>query len=207
MPAGKESFVKFLIDRSVQAPYLWVWLRATKGISWRLMQSAPLGSCRAYGGTDRRPWHVVPGQYYAFHTEPPLSIETDHRPENVINGLARIVGRESNMWASDPDKPLPQWIELAFPEPRPVNTVYLTFDTDMNEKYHTEPLPPECVRDYDLAVHDGKAWRTVAEATGNFQRRRVHRFEAVAATKLRLTVHATNGDKSARVFEIRAYSE
>ena len=62
-------------------------------------------------------------------------------------------------------------------------------------------------RGLQLSAHDGKAWRTVAAATGNYQRRRVHRFEPIAATKLRLTVHGTNGDKSARVFEIRAYNE
>jgi len=63
------------------------------------------------------------------------------------------------------------------------------------------------VRDYELALRDGPKWKTVGEVRGNFQRRRVHRFADVATSAVRLTVHATNGDRSARVFEIRAYRE
>ena len=42
---------------------------------------------------------------------------------------------------------------------------------------------------------------------GNFQRRRVHRFSPVTAKRFRLTVTATYGDPSARVFGIRLYDE
>ena len=127
--------------------------------------------------------------------------------ENAINGVSRIVGRASNMWCSDPTEPLPQWIELEFPEPVTVNTVQLTFDTDMNTSHHTIPLVPQSVRDYRLSWSDGTEWHSLAYETGNFQRRRVHRFPSVVAAKLRLTVEATNGDRSARIFEIRAYEE
>jgi len=204
VPAGKKGWVDFQLDVAPDAPFVWVWLPKTEGVSWH-MGRAPLGSCRAYGGDAR--WTVVKGQYYAFRTRPALAIPADYAPEFAVNGVSRVVGSARNQWASDPAKPMPQWLELAWGEPATLNTVYLTFDTDMNERSHTAPLPPECVRDYELSVHDGKEWRTVAAAKGNYQRRRVHRFDPIAATKLRLTVHATNGDKSARVFEIRAYSE
>jgi len=204
VPAGKKGWVDFKLDVAPDAPFVWVWLPATEGVSWHLGR-APLGSCRAYGGDAH--WTVVKGQFYAFRTRPALAVPADYAPEYAINGVSRVVGSARNQWASDPAKPMPQWLELAWEKPTTLNTVYLTFDTDMNAKYHTAPLPPECVRDYELTVHDGKAWRTVATVKGNFQRRRVHRFEPVAATRLRLTVHATNGDKSARLFEIRAYNE
>ena len=51
---------------------------------------------------------------------------------------------------------------------------------------------------------NGWIWPAV---DGNFQRRRVHRFPTVTAVRLRLTITATNGDPSARVFGIRAYEE
>ena len=38
-------------------------------------------------------------------------------------------------------------------------------------------------------------------------RRCEHRFERVSAEKLRLNVLATNGVKSARVYEVRVYDE
>jgi len=207
VPPKGQSWAKFHIDGEIGGPYAWVWLPETEGISWRLMDGGPLGTCRAYGGGEKRPWHPIEGQQYAFFTQPPLAIETDCRPENITNGIARIVGDASNAWASDPTQSMPQWVELAFASPVRVNTVYLTFDTDLNASHHTVPLVRQCVRDYELSYHDGQKWTTLATVQGNFQRRRVHRFDAVSASKLRLTVNATNGDRSARVFEIRAYHE
>ena len=206
VPPGVEAWVEFQFDRAVDAPYAWVWLPKRDGVSWRLMQCAPFGACRAYGG-DKAPWTTVMNQYYAFYTEPALAIETGYDVGNITNGITRVVETDPNIWASDPAQPLPQWIELAFDTPERINTVYLTFDTDMNAAYHTVPLVPECVRDYELSWHDGETWRSIVREEGNFQRRRIHRFDPVTATRLRLTVHATHGAPSARVFEIRAYDE
>ncbi|MEW6356965.1 MAG: FAD-dependent oxidoreductase [Planctomycetota bacterium] len=202
VPKKSETWVEFPVNCAIESPFAYVWLSPAKGISWRLMETAPIGSCRAYGG-----WTVHKGEYYAFATDPPLAIAVDYRPENIISGVTRIVDRTMNMWASDPEHPMPQWIELDFDAPTAVNAVYLIFDTDMNTKFHTIPIVRQCVRDYDLSYYDGAKWTTVASEKGNFQRRRVHRFDTVTATKLRLTVHATNGDRSAKVFEIRAYKE
>jgi hypothetical protein len=204
---GRLAWVKFPVDCAVAQPYVWFWLPRTEGVSWRLMQNAPPGACRAYGGDAQREWTAVPGQQYACLTEPLTAIACDYRPENVINGAARIVGTTTNQWASDPAQGLPQWIELALPRPAQVNTVYLTFDTDLNNRYHDEPLVRQCVKDYRLEYHDAGQWHELAQVADNYQRRRVHAFPAVTADKLRLTVEATGGDKSARVFEIRAYHE
>ncbi len=207
VPPGRETFVKFPVDAAIESPMVWVWLPKTNGVSWRLMASGPYQACRAYGGGKGRPWTVVDGQYYAFVTEPPLKYPMNYRPENVTGGVARMVDRETNLWASDPAEPMPQWIELEFPQPVVINTVYLTFDTDLNVAHPTRPFVPQTVSDYTLAWTDGRGWNTVASEKENFQRRRVHRFEPVKASKLRLTVEGTNGDPSARVFEIRAYNE
>ena len=207
VPPNRESFVEFPVNLTVDAPMVWVWLPKTQGVSWRLMASGPYQACRAYGGSSRRPWTVVDGQYYAFSTEPPLTYEMDYRPENVTGGVARIVERTTNLWASDPAEPMPQWIELEWPRPVTLNTVYLTFDTDLNAPHHTVPLVPQTVRDYRLSYCGGNTWKTLATETENFQRRRVHRFDPIQASKLRLTVEATNGDRLAKVFEIRAYHE
>ena len=200
-----RGWVEFPLDAAVTAPFAWVWLPPAEGISWHRMGNAPLGSARAYGGDGH--WTVVKGQYYAVFTKPALAIPADYRVENVTNGVTRIIGEATNLWASDPEQSMPQWLQLTFGQPTKVNAVYLTFDTDMNAPFHTVPVVAECVRDYDLAVHNGAGWTTVATVKGNFQRRRVHRFGAVAATKLRLTIHATNGSRAARLFELRAYHE
>jgi len=56
-------------------------------------------------------------------------------------------------------------------------------------------------------LHDGSSWQEVARVKDNFQRRRIHRFPTVDAQRLRVLVQATHGDKSARLFEVRAYAE
>lgn len=205
-PPGR-AWVEFKLDARLTGPFGWVWVPKTEGLSWTLTTRAPYGSCRAYGGGKGRAWTVKTGQYYAFIARPALRYPTDYRPENVANGVARIVGKPSNLWMSDPEKPLPQSIELDFGAPQRVNAVYLTFDTDLNAPFHSVPIVPECVRDYRLSCFDGAKWIDVADVKENFQRRRVQRFPAVTAARLRLTVLATNGAPAARVFEIRAYDE
>ena len=207
IPPRRETFVTFPIDATFNAPFIWVWLPKTEGVSWRLMDSKPYQACRAYGGSAQRPWTVVEHQAYAFYTDPPLAYAIDNRPENVTNGVARSVDRMPNLWASDPSQEMPQWIELEFPRPVALNTVYLTFDTDMNAAFHRLARVPQTVRDYTLSYMDGDQWTDLATETENFQRRRVHRFDPVQTAKLRLSVTATNGAPSARVFEIRAYNE
>jgi hypothetical protein len=208
VPPQRETDVEFRVDCEVRKPYFWVWLPKTEGIAWALLDRAPAEACRAYGGVgEHRPWHVAAGQFHALYTSPPLVFPSDYRVENVTRGIGRIVGRTSNLWASEPKERLPQWIELAFDKPTRLNTVYLTFDTDMNAPFHDVAVVPQCVRDYRLSYDDGHGWKDLAAVEGNFQRRRVHRFAAVTALKLRLSVTATNGDPSARVFGIRAYDE
>jgi len=204
---GRLAWVKFPVDVALEQPQVWFWLDKAEGVSWRLMQNAPPGACRAYGGGGQREWTVVPGQHYACLTVPPTLIACDYRPENVVNGVARIVGTAPNQWASDPAQPLPQWLELTLPQPAAVNTVHLTFDTDLNNRYHDEPLVRQCVTDYRLEYHDGSRWCELVHVSDNYQRHRVHVFPAVTTGRLRLTVEATGGDRSARVFEIRAYHE
>ena len=87
------------------------------------------------------------------------------------------------------------------------NAVRLTFDTDLNPKFPVRPVVPQCVKAYRLAVLESGKWIDVATVSDNFLRHRVHRFAARSASKLRLLVEATNGEPSARVFEVRVYRE
>lgn len=151
------------------------------------------------------------------------SQSTKEGPQNAINGLTRPLDENmemwigkvpGNMWISDPNEQMPQWLELDLGENRKLNSVYLTFDTNLKTKRYVswkfspdERMPPECARDYRIQYHDGKDWITVAEATNNYQRRRIHRFPTIESSKLRVVVDQTNGDSSARVFEVRVYNE
>jgi len=202
---GRARWVAFDVKVPVDAPFIWAWLDKAENVFWTRMADAPYGACRAYGGEGK--WTTLAHQYYAMVTDPPSAVPAKYQAGNVINGLTRIIGKEPNLWSSDPAGKLPQHLDLTWDKPAALTTVYVTFDTDMNAPFHTVPLVPKCVRDYDLSYHDGKAWRVLAKVRGNFQRRRVHRFGAVRTRKLRLRVQATHGEPSARVFEVRAYGE
>jgi hypothetical protein len=47
----------------------------------------------------------------------------------------------------------------------------------------------------------------VVHAEHNVQRRCVHTFAEQLGTMLRVTIHATHGGRTARIFEIRVYNE
>jgi hypothetical protein len=135
-----------------------------------------------------------------FKVAPAQNIYT---PENVVNGLTRG-GDWPNAWISNPADPLPQNLTLEFAGPELVNAVELIFDT--NPRIGTkEGVAPECIRDYRISALVDGLWLKIADVYDNYFRRRRHEFPPVNATALRLTVTATNGDVSARVYEFRAF--
>ncbi|HEY9138699.1 MAG TPA: hypothetical protein VIM67_10530, partial [Terriglobus sp.] len=95
-------------------------------------------------------------------------------------------------------------------EPQNVSEIILIFPGHLLREYHAyAPMyrDPQCVRDYDVQVAEANGeWKTVAEVRGNYQRRNVVRLsKAVPTRALRVVVHATNGDPSAAIYEVRAY--
>jgi hypothetical protein len=118
------------------------------------------------------------------------------------------------MWRSDPKQALPQWLELTFPGHVALNTVHVTFGTDLSSRHLQKTRDLDSGRDvlasvsgYDIEAYDGKAWQAVVKETDNYQRWRRHRFAEVVATKLRLKVHDTAAMDSVQVYEVRVYKE
>lgn len=154
----------------------------------------------------------------ARQAEVRASSETSGGPAAfVINGVHRGVGSTSNRWISDPGQPMPQWIELRFREPQRIREVHITFDTGLNRpltlshsdgftKRMIKAAQPETVCDYELQLLDGASQATVADVKGNYQRKCIHRVDAKTASGVKILVKSTHGDKSARVFEVRAYA-
>lgn len=153
----------------------------------------------------------------------------DSPTENIIDGHTRSTHGDkgappdraapgTHRWRSDPEQPLPAWLELRWDQAVTIREVQLTFDTGMHRKLtltHSDDLmkqmqwgrpQAETVREYRLLGEVDGAWVELAVATGNHQRRRVHRLdEPVTIEALRLEVTATNGVPDARVFEVRVY--
>jgi len=122
---------------------------------------------------------------------------------------------EVHQWAA----PVPAWIELGWDRPQSIAQVQITFDSGFKRQLTLSAQEAqqvnllrapqtETVRDYDVMVRTASGdERIVARVKGNFQRLRRHRFDAVEARSLRVVIHATNGDRLARIFEIRCYGK
>ena len=135
---------------------------------------------------------------------------------NVINGVARTVDEHSNCWESASVEENPQTIVLQLPESHVVHQLRLTFDTNLSgeimpslttivRERQEKGLPSVLVRDYRLRLL--KEGTTVWEkaVSDNGQRLNVHEVENIVADKLEVTVTATHGCKTARIYEIRIY--
>jgi hypothetical protein len=135
------------------------------------------------------------------------SFSTNGRPENVINGWTRLKENKKSLWISDPQNDFPQWIEIDLESDLMLNSIHLTFDTELSKARPEKPVSGVCAKDYMLSAHSNGQWITVAEVKDNYLRHRIHDFDKIKADKIRLTITATNGAPSARIYEIRAYDE
>jgi len=210
VPAGHRGYVRFSLDAQVQPDTLYyVHLPATPGISWALYSNEEGQPSRIPVGTSAAD---LPGQslWRTLRQDRVFSMRVlpEQRPYsamNVIRGTSRP-DRWTNLFISDPAKSLPVWIELTLPRRETLQSVQLTFDTNVNRRVR---LPlfryPECVKSYDIAAEIGGRWHTVAQAEDNYQRRRFHSFAPISSNQIRINIHGTNGSPSARVYEVRLY--
>lgn len=131
---------------------------------------------------------------------------------NVVNGWNRRFSTNPvNAWIAQPG--FPQTLTLEWDEPRTFNTLHLVFDT-LTRAYQEMPfncgerVSPMCVREYQVHARAGGQWRLVAEASDNYRRTRVHRFDRVDADAVRVTIKSVWDESySARMYEVRVYDE
>ena len=178
-------------------------VRACQGVRWSTAEPMP-GVASIYRRPNWRRW-VSTHLNLAMRIEPPSH---PFGPENAINGVSRPE-RWPNIWISDPSQPLPQSLTLEFGEEIEFDEIHLTFDTflmcDFREFTPLQP-PKECVRDYAVMIRRNGSWEVILEVESNYLRKRVHRFEdKLRADAIRVEVRATNGDRSARIYEVRVY--
>lgn len=144
------------------------------------------------------------------------SCKEGSEPQNVINGISRAEGENSNIWESDGLCKDGESIILKLAKAEKVSQVRLTFDSNFNysikltmsvkrQKQQRIGIPPELIKDYTVSLWcDGKK---VGEKTvkDNVQRHNVVHFEETLCDKVTVTVNSTNGHENARIFEIRIY--
>ena len=136
--------------------------------------------------------------------------------KNVISGVTRREGEQSNLWRSAALGEGGETLTLTLAEPAPVHEVRLVFDPDLSEErcisvskafIMKEPrgVAQTLVRDYRVELL--RAGETVAAqtVTANHQRRNAVSFDGTLCDSVRVHVLATNGCEEARIYEIRVY--
>ena len=144
--------------------------------------------------------------------------EANCSPVNVQNAWTRTLPDYSNQWAAPMGKD-GAWIELAWDRPQTLKKIQLTFDSGFSRELTLSSSAeankgiirapqPETVKDYTLLYQadDGKQWVEITKVTNNHQRLCRHNFAVIDAKRIRIHVTQTNGDKMARIFEVRCYA-
>ncbi|KWT63402.1 hypothetical protein ADL21_03040 [Streptomyces albus subsp. albus] len=129
-----------------------------------------------------------------------LTLRTDpvqfpYGPDNTVSGR-HWPEAGPQLWISDPHAPLPQGLELSYPQPITFDEVRLRFDTDLNARVSSAPglwRPPQCVSAYRLLSRPGsrQPWRELHHAQDNRRRLNVIRLpDPVHARQVRIEVLA-----------------
>ncbi|MGH2561574.1 MAG: FAD-dependent oxidoreductase [Thermomicrobiales bacterium] len=202
--APGENLTRFRSNRPIVVargqPVVLV-MEAQESLSWVLSPQEPPGTQAARWDRELGYWRWMHGSLW-FAVAPE---SVPYGAANVVSGVTRPdVG--TNVWISDPAQPLPQSIELTWPEPVTAASIELTFDSQLSG-WIWEGHFPLIARDYAIEGRTGVdgSWQTLVEETGNFQRRRVYTVEPREIDALRVTVAATNGGRTARIVEVRVY--
>jgi hypothetical protein len=198
----RRSWIIFELGTEVEPGFHLIWLPKTPDVYWCGTVEGgdePIGTRRLIMKDDT--WRPIK-EYgsYCYRLSPP---SMPYGAQNVVSGTARPEGVETNIWVSEPG--LPQYLELDLGKPQTVDTIYITFDTNLERRRSTTPA--ECVKDYSVYCDRNGSWERVVEATGNYLRRAQHSFDPVKTQKVRVVVSATNGVPEARVYEVRLYDE
>jgi len=214
VPAAGESWVKVPIyipiprNERIDRCYMRIWIDAAEGISWRSATNRSFYQVAGHRDPDGN-WKTGSAwTYRCTHMEPVEEI-ANCSPANVINGHSRILDAQRYEWVSDPKEAFPQWLELTLQEKTQIHSVSIVFDTDMTNPgtcWHADSKAPgvaTCVKDYTVEIFDGNNWVCVADIKENFMRKRNHDFDAITAKKIRINVHSTWGNASARIMEVR----
>lgn len=139
------------------------------------------------------------------------------KPELVANGWNRdIMDGAVHQWRADMSSG-EQWLELSWPEKQSISMVQMTFDSGSHRRlalsgedsYYNPQVrapQPETVADYKVeAIVDGRLVQLAGEKD-NYLRMKRHRFDTITTDRIRIRVTKTQGDKLARIFEVRCYA-
>ena len=198
LPAKSQVWVDFKFDILTKPGELyWICLNPCNGVCWCYGHKNIPGYAKMI--EERDTWEQWKGSL-CFHVFPDTS---SFIPENIVNGIARPE-EWPNIWISDPFQPMPQYVEIDLGKKMTFNKMHIVFDTNLDELIPIGPVP-QCVRDYSIYYKNGSRWILLHNERHNHLRFRQHNFKTVISQKLKIEITATNGDPTARIYEVRVY--
>ena len=144
------------------------------------------------------------------------SAKANGAPQNVVNGVSRKLGDETNAWISDGLSAEGETLCMKLDAPRTISELRLTFDSNFaypirvtmsanRQAQQRIGVPPELVKDYTItAFRNGKAVYT-KEIKDNHQRHNVVAIPPTECDAVEFRFTATNGAADVTVYEVRAY--
>ena len=144
------------------------------------------------------------------------SAKANGAPQNVVNGVSRKLGDETNAWISDGLSANGETLCMKLDAPRTISELRLTFDSNFaypirvtmsanRQAQQRIGVPPELVKNYTItAFRNGKAVYT-KEIKDNHQRHNVVAIPPTECDAVEFRFTATNGAADVTVYEVRAY--
>ncbi|MCC6681030.1 MAG: FAD-dependent oxidoreductase [Phycisphaeraceae bacterium] len=135
-----------------------------------------------------------------------------HTTEKAPGDSPRGMAGDENLWmSSDMTEDAEPWLQLSWDENQTLSCVQITFDTMVSEQRFFDRLVlgaiATCVSDFVIECPDHNGlWKPIAEVRANFQRHVVVHFEQVQTSRVRIRITGTQGDRHARIYEVRAYA-
>lgn len=139
----------------------------------------------------------------------------EYSSQNVINGVSRTVGNQSNCWKELLNRS--PWLCLEFDETKNISELYIAFDSNLSREItisinddvlsrQSECSPPELVKDYTVDfISNNEKVHTLC-INNNYQRHsNIKLKQSVICDKIVINILDTHGCESATIFEVRAY--
>ena len=134
-------------------------------------------------------------------------------PQNVINGISRPEGDNSNMW----EAPISEnpYLSLSFEKAQGIKEIDITLDSNLSveimpslSKWHhvrqAYSVPDTILKDFTVEAFCGDESVFKKEIYDNYQRRVIINAD-VSCNKIVITPTATRGCENARICEVRIY--
>ena len=140
-----------------------------------------------------------------------------NNPENIVSGVTRAIGEQSNVWESDSFNLGEQWIAFKLNKESLISQIRVVFDPDLNKeimitqtKRRQETLvkgmPHTLVKDYVVKAFLGEEQVFIKQFKDNDKRLSVIDVNGgIMADKVVVEVQSAYGVDKARIFEVRIY--